>query len=110
VSAVKRKASEEAVETSKKAKFDEDSAKDSDSSDASEEEEDENKVEAEIPKRVEAPKKVNGNSEASNSTVLFVGKLPWAMDDVGLINLFTSYGDVTESRIVYDRDSGRSKG
>lgn len=41
---------------------------------------------------------------------LFVGSLPWAVDDQALLDLFSPYGEVTSARVVTDRDSGRSRG
>lgn len=44
------------------------------------------------------------------SSKLFVGGLPWHADEKTLKDAFSTYGDVTEVRIMYDRDSGRSRG
>ncbi|XP_038687252.1 RNA-binding protein CP29B, chloroplastic-like [Tripterygium wilfordii] len=41
---------------------------------------------------------------------LYVGNLPWGIDDLALQNLFSEQGKVVEARVVYDRDSGRSRG
>lgn len=41
---------------------------------------------------------------------LFVGSLPWSIDDQALEELFASYGEVTSARVVTDRESGRSRG
>ncbi|MBT4856859.1 RNA-binding protein [Candidatus Uhrbacteria bacterium] len=41
---------------------------------------------------------------------LFVGSLPWAVDDQSLNDLFATYGEVLSARVVTDRDSGRSRG
>lgn len=41
---------------------------------------------------------------------LFVGSLPWSVDDAQLGELFAQYGQVTSARVVTDRDSGRSRG
>lgn len=41
---------------------------------------------------------------------LYVGNLPWSIDDKGLGELFASYGDVEEAVLIKDRFSGRSKG
>lgn len=43
-------------------------------------------------------------------TKLFVGGLPWATDDAGLEQAFSQFGTVTEARVIYDRDTGRSRG
>ena len=41
---------------------------------------------------------------------LFVGNLPWSIDDSGLQGLFEEYGDVTSARVMTERDTGRSRG
>lgn len=44
------------------------------------------------------------------SSKLFVGGLAWHADEKTLKDAFATYGDVNEVRIMYDRDSGRSRG
>jgi RNA recognition motif-containing protein len=44
------------------------------------------------------------------SKKLFVGSLPWAINDEGLKQAFTAYGKVVSATVVMDRRSGRSKG
>lgn len=41
---------------------------------------------------------------------LFVGNLPWSMSSHSLKELFSPYGEITESIIISDRATGRSKG
>ena len=41
---------------------------------------------------------------------LYVGNLPWSIDDKALKELFTSFGDVEEAVLIKDKYSGRSKG
>jgi len=41
---------------------------------------------------------------------VYVGNLPWATTADDLRTLFESYGEVETSRIVTDRDTGRSRG
>ncbi|NQV89138.1 MAG: RNA-binding protein [Parcubacteria group bacterium] len=41
---------------------------------------------------------------------LFVGSLPWSVDDAQLGELFASHGEVVSARVVTDRDTGRSRG
>jgi RNA recognition motif-containing protein len=41
---------------------------------------------------------------------LFVGSLPWAVDDQGLEDLFKEFGTVASAKVIMDRESGRSKG
>eukprot|EP00262_Sarcandra_glabra_P022467 TRINITY_DN9965_c1_g1_i3.p1 TRINITY_DN9965_c1_g1~~TRINITY_DN9965_c1_g1_i3.p1 ORF type:complete len:171 (-),score=29.86 TRINITY_DN9965_c1_g1_i3:322-834(-) len=40
----------------------------------------------------------------------FVGGLAWATDDRSLERAFSSYGEVVESKIISDRETGRSRG
>ncbi len=40
---------------------------------------------------------------------LYVGNLPWSIDDSGLKDLFSDYG-VEEAVLIKDKYSGRSKG
>ena len=40
---------------------------------------------------------------------LYVGNLPWSIDDSGLKELFSSYS-VEEANLIKDKYSGRSKG
>lgn len=44
------------------------------------------------------------------SKKLFVGSLPWAVNDEGLKQAFSAYGKVVSATVVTDRRSGRSKG
>jgi len=44
------------------------------------------------------------------SSKLFVGGLSWNTDDGLLKDAFSSFGDVTEARVITDRESGRSRG
>ncbi len=44
------------------------------------------------------------------SKKLFVGGLAWATDDQGLRTAFEEYGEVTDAKVITDRDTGRSRG
>jgi RNA recognition motif-containing protein len=44
------------------------------------------------------------------SKKLFVGGLSWGTDDHGLQAAFESHGEVSEAKVITDRDSGRSRG
>jgi len=44
------------------------------------------------------------------ATKLFVGSLPWAVDDQALEDLFKDFGTVSSAKVIMDRESGRSKG
>ncbi len=41
---------------------------------------------------------------------LFVGSLPWSVDDPALQGLFEAYGEIVSARVVTERDTGRSRG
>ena len=41
---------------------------------------------------------------------LFIGSLPWAVNNDSLRDLFAQYGEITDAVVIMDRDSGRSKG
>ena len=44
------------------------------------------------------------------SKKLFVGGLAWATDDEGLRRAFETFGEVTDAKVITDRDTGRSRG
>ena len=41
---------------------------------------------------------------------LFVGSLPWAVDDQKLGDLFSQFGEVASAVVLKDRMTGRSRG
>ncbi len=41
---------------------------------------------------------------------LYVGNLPYSVDESELEALFSTYGDVEEIKLIRDRQTGRSKG
>lgn len=41
---------------------------------------------------------------------IFVGNLPWSINNSSLKDLFTSFGNVTDSVVVIDKNTGRSRG
>lgn len=43
-------------------------------------------------------------------TKLFVGSLPWAVDDQKLGDLFSQFGNVVSAVVLKDRMTGRSRG
>ncbi len=43
-------------------------------------------------------------------TKLFVGSLPWSVNDDGLKAAFEAHGQVVSAKVITDRQSGRSKG
>ena len=44
------------------------------------------------------------------SKKLFVGSLSWNTKDDGLHSAFSQYGEITEAKVITDRDTGRSRG
>ncbi|GFZ07859.1 chloroplast RNA-binding protein 31B [Actinidia rufa] len=41
---------------------------------------------------------------------VYVGNLPWDVDNARLEQVFSEHGKVVDARVVYDRESGRSRG
>ena len=41
---------------------------------------------------------------------IYVGNLPWSVDDDALYNLFEPHGDVASAKVITDRETGRSRG
>lgn len=48
--------------------------------------------------------------EKKMSNKLFVGGLSWGTTDEGLRRAFEEYGEVTDAKVILDRDTGRSRG
>ncbi|KAK3008358.1 hypothetical protein RJ639_014886, partial [Escallonia herrerae] len=51
-----------------------------------------------------------GGRSFDNTNRLYVGNLSWGVDNLALETLFSEQGKVMEAKVVYDRDSGRSRG
>ena len=45
-----------------------------------------------------------------SSVELYVGNLPWSVNDEALNTLFSAHGAVERSKVVMDRETGRSRG
>lgn len=43
-------------------------------------------------------------------TNIYVGNLPWKVDDAELRRIFEAHGTVSEAKVITDRDSGKSRG
>ncbi|OIT29026.1 PREDICTED: 28 kDa ribonucleoprotein, chloroplastic [Nicotiana attenuata] len=41
---------------------------------------------------------------------IYVGNIPWDIDDARLEQIFSEHGKVVSARVVFDRESGRSRG
>ncbi|XP_047054240.1 glycine-rich RNA-binding protein 2, mitochondrial-like [Lolium rigidum] len=50
------------------------------------------------------------NAARYMSSKLFVGGLSWGTDDCKLRDAFSGFGEVTEARVITDRETGRSRG
>jgi nucleolin len=57
-----------------------------------------------------AKKEISTDVEDAGSKNLFVGNLSWNVDEEWLLREFQEFGEVTATRIITDRESGRSKG
>ena len=44
------------------------------------------------------------------STKLFIGSLPWSIDDQKLQDTFEKYGNVVSAKVITDRETRRSRG
>ena len=44
------------------------------------------------------------------SSKIYVGNLPYSVNDSSLSNNFSEYGNVTSAKVMMDRETGRSKG
>ncbi|XP_047308723.1 glycine-rich RNA-binding protein 4, mitochondrial-like [Impatiens glandulifera] len=49
-------------------------------------------------------------SSSPPKETLFVGGLSWSVDEKSMKDAFSSFGEVTEVRIMYDKETGRSRG
>ncbi|KAF8007730.1 hypothetical protein BT93_K1657 [Corymbia citriodora subsp. variegata] len=56
------------------------------------------------------PPRMGSRGGANSSNRVYVGNLSWGVDDLALETLFSEQGRVLEAKVVYDRDSGRSRG
>jgi RNA recognition motif-containing protein len=41
---------------------------------------------------------------------IYVGNLPWTLDDSGLEQIFAEHGTVTSAKVITDRQTNRSRG
>ncbi len=52
----------------------------------------------------------DGSGSYDSENKLFVGNLSWGVDDASLQTMFSDYGKVVDAKVVYDRETGRSRG
>ena len=55
-------------------------------------------------------KTLPGRKTGAMSKKLFVGSLSWDTNDDGLHEAFAQFGEITEAKVITDRDTGRSRG
>lgn len=84
-------------------------AKEKQSKKKQESSEDEKDEEPQLVKQ-EKPKEQKKSYSSGTWNELFIKNLSYNTTDVGLAEYFAKYGDVEETKIVYDKESGRSKG
>jgi nucleolin len=51
-----------------------------------------------------------GGGGYDSENKLFIGNLSWGVDDESLRAKFSDYGKVLDAKVIYDRESGRSRG
>ncbi|KAJ9554810.1 hypothetical protein OSB04_009424 [Centaurea solstitialis] len=51
-----------------------------------------------------------GGRSFDNTNRVYVGNLAWSVDNLALETLFREQGNVMDAKVVYDRESGRSRG
>ena len=52
----------------------------------------------------------SGRSSGSRVMRIYVGNLPFSVNDAELGSMFTEFGNVSSSQVIIDRDTGRSRG
>jgi cold-inducible RNA-binding protein len=57
-----------------------------------------------------SPRRRRKGAVESMAKKLFVGGLSWDTTDDGLRQAFASYGEISEAKVITDRDTGRSRG
>ncbi|KAF8403076.1 hypothetical protein HHK36_011170 [Tetracentron sinense] len=57
-----------------------------------------------------SPRGPRGGASFETGNRVYVGNLSWGVDDLALETLFSEQGKVMEAKVVYDRESGRSRG
>jgi RNA recognition motif-containing protein len=62
------------------------------------------------PNNVRRLKRGRKGAAESMAKKLFVGGLSWDTTDDGLRQAFAAHGEITEAKVITDRDTGRSRG
>jgi len=53
---------------------------------------------------------INAKEKESMAKKLFVGNLPYSVDDAALNDMFAEFGEVTSANVITERETNRSKG
>jgi nucleolin len=55
---------------------------------------------------------LDGPEKGANgeTNVLFIGRMSWDTDEDALYHEFSTFGEITSCRVIYDRESGKHKG
>jgi RNA recognition motif-containing protein len=53
---------------------------------------------------------LSGTKERQEMKKIYVGNMPWSIDDDALAALFESHGEVLSAKVISDRETGRSRG
>ncbi|KAL2321740.1 hypothetical protein Fmac_026119 [Flemingia macrophylla] len=62
------------------------------------------------PKGAQAERPPRPPRSFGSSLRVYVGNLPWDVDNARLEQIFSEHGKVEDARVVYDRETGRSRG
>lgn len=63
------------------------------------------------PRKENSPfRAARGGSTSDTVNRVHVGNLAWGVDNLALETLFGELGKVLEAKVIYDRESGRSRG
>jgi nucleolin len=60
--------------------------------------------------RPERPPRTGGMKYNNNGHRIYIGNLPWKMDEYDLRDTFEEFGEVSDARVITDRETGRSRG
>lgn len=59
--------------------------------------------------RPERPPRYNSYNRQTGNRI-YIGNLPWKMDEYDLRDTFEEYGTVVDARVITDKETGRSRG
>lgn len=61
-------------------------------------------------RRSDRPPRQGSDRVLDNTNKMFIGNLSWSCDADALVQVFSEYGSVVDAKVVYDRDTGKSRG